>query len=566
MNTNISVTISGIVFHIDENAYAVLKEYLNKIGSYFSESEGRSEIIYDVESRIAEIFQGKINDKKQVIDIDDVNDVIRIMGKPEDFGGNKAESESKLEDTEKPFYRRRKLYRDIDNRWLGGVCAGFEHYFNINALWFRLAFLLTLFAGGTGILIYIILWIIIPKAVTTAEKLEMRGEPVNIPNIEKTIKEEAEHFKKKMKDFGNEAKGYYNGRYHFNKEKFKEETREFKSRMKDWKKETKDYYKHHDYQRGNHAFLRVVDALVMIIKYAFKALLIFIGLIFLFIGVVLLFTFGSSLWGGHMSFKINMFNIEGFSAHEFVRLFMDGPLATLGIIGMALFIGVPLIMLIYNGFRLVFNIRTRSRIINISGASLWVFSIILLVFTLWQLSKEFEVKGYSRFTSQVFQPKNGILYLSTSGIGKWTYYDHSDSTTSMRNVKFGALNDSLVSTGTPEIKIERSMNDSFQLEVIRSAYGQNLQDAGRRARGIVFNVVQRDSVFKIDNYTTFRKTDKWRAQTTEVIIRIPLRKEIIMPRSMYNMMIEDNENAGSVFADRNPTIRLEMTENGIVRK
>lgn len=207
MNKTVTINLSGIVFHIDEDAFDILKIYLEKIKSYFAQNEGRDEIMNDIEYRIAEIFQSKINDRNQVIVTADIDEVVGILGKPEDFGESaEGTSESKsTEPTATPKHRR--LYRDTENSVLGGVCNGLGHYFDVDPVWFRLAFVLALFIFSTGILIYIILWIIIPKANTIAEKYEMRGEKVNISDIEKNIKEQIDCLKKRLGEIKKDAKG-----------------------------------------------------------------------------------------------------------------------------------------------------------------------------------------------------------------------------------------------------------------------------------------------------------------------------------------------------------------------
>ena len=189
MKKTVTINISGIIFHIDEDAFDRLSIYLGTIKSYFTNSEGRDEIIADIEARIAEMLQAKISESKQVITIQDIDEVISIMGEPEQIGAdNGAEPKQAKIHSETKTHKR--LFRDPDNKVLGGVCGGIGAYFNIDPIWIRVAFIAALFIFGSGPLLYIILWIIIPQATTSTERLEMRGEPINISNIEKSIHEE----------------------------------------------------------------------------------------------------------------------------------------------------------------------------------------------------------------------------------------------------------------------------------------------------------------------------------------------------------------------------------------
>jgi phage shock protein PspC (stress-responsive transcriptional regulator) len=206
MKKTVTINLSGFIFHIDEDAYDHLSNYLSKIRGYFTDSEGQEEIMSDIESRIAEMFQEKITKNKEVINMTDVEKVIAVMGKPEDYLDESAQTETKEEANRQSSTgsathtntRTRRVFRDPDNEVLGGVCGGIGAYFNIVPLWLRLAFVVSFFVFGTGLLLYIILWIIIPEAKTTAEKLEMRGEQVNVSNIEKSIKEEIDNLKKNL--------------------------------------------------------------------------------------------------------------------------------------------------------------------------------------------------------------------------------------------------------------------------------------------------------------------------------------------------------------------------------
>lgn len=262
MKKNISINISGIIFHIEEDAYEQLRDYLESINSYFSSFDDSQEIISDIEGRIAEIFLAKLNEYKQIITKEDVDSLIATMGSIQDFKAaedqtlgpeESAEQENKWKSTSAGS---KKLFRDERRRILGGVCAGVAHYFNIDPIWIRLVFvvlflgsygtlaliyivmwivvppnynlsedkkvrkmyrnpegkvisgvssgvatyfgidvaivrlLFVVFAvfGGAGLLVYIILWIVLPEAVTVTDRVQMEGEPVTLSNIESNIK------------------------------------------------------------------------------------------------------------------------------------------------------------------------------------------------------------------------------------------------------------------------------------------------------------------------------------------------------------------------------------------
>lgn len=262
MKKNISINISGIIFHIEEDAYERLRDYLGSINQYFSSFDDSLEIIADIESRIAEIFLAKLNENKQVINKEDVEELITTMGSIKDFQAvedqttDEEESYSDQGQSQWKDTSSKRLFRDEKRKILGGVCAGIAHYFKIDPLWVRLIFLIlffgsyggillvyiimwivvpknidlsddkkikkmyrnpedkvlggvaggiakyfgvdvavirllfviSIFLGGTGLIAYVILWIILPEARTITEKVQMQGDPVTLSNIESNIK------------------------------------------------------------------------------------------------------------------------------------------------------------------------------------------------------------------------------------------------------------------------------------------------------------------------------------------------------------------------------------------
>ncbi|MBS1487546.1 MAG: PspC domain-containing protein [Bacteroidetes bacterium] len=261
MKKTLSINISGIIFHIEEDGYESLRKYLDSINKYFGSFDDSSEILADIESRIAEIFLAKLNEGKQVITAEDVQYLMATMGnvndfkaaEENDFAGTSAQEKRQPSGTAQPA--NKKLVRDQRRKILGGVCAGLAHYFSIDPVWVRVVFgvlfffygsgilvylilwivlpgennleeepslkkmyrnpdkkvlggvaggvaayfggdvvlvrilfLLLLFAGGFGLLLYIILWFSLPEAKTITEKMEMQGEPVTLSNIESTVK------------------------------------------------------------------------------------------------------------------------------------------------------------------------------------------------------------------------------------------------------------------------------------------------------------------------------------------------------------------------------------------
>jgi len=194
MKITMSINIGGWSFNIDEDAFSDLKRYLKNLEIHFAAEESSSEILADIESRMAEIFRSRLTTYKKVISIDDVRYAISVLGTPEDLSNE--EGTTTRDKFSSPGYHR--MYRDPDRRIIGGVCAGMGSYWNMEPWIVRVIFFIFAMMGGLGILIYLILYIVLPEAKTTSQKIEMKGEPVNIHNITEAVKKEFDSVRKNM--------------------------------------------------------------------------------------------------------------------------------------------------------------------------------------------------------------------------------------------------------------------------------------------------------------------------------------------------------------------------------
>ena len=192
MKKTYNINLGGIVFHIDEDAYELLDKYLSNLRIHFSKEEGAEEIVHDMELRISELFSERLNERKQVVTLADVEEIIAQMGKPEEF------SEDTTQDTNEYIKEEKgpkRLFRNPDNKVIGGVCSGIAAYLGWDVTAVRIIFIalaLPFILNGSlilnGVVIaYIIAWIIIPEANTATEKLSMKGMKVNVENIGKTV-------------------------------------------------------------------------------------------------------------------------------------------------------------------------------------------------------------------------------------------------------------------------------------------------------------------------------------------------------------------------------------------
>lgn len=216
MNKVLNINLGGLPFTIDDEAYRMLENYLQSLHNHFRASEGYEEIMNDIEARLAELIKEGMG-KRGIVTHQDVKNAVSVMGKPEDFGAESVDETqttssqgSHTEGSKKsgsatggvPFQTGKRLFRDGEHKMVGGVCAGLASYFGIEVVWLRIAWAILFFFGGSGLILYVILWAVLPSAKTTADLLAMRGEPIDVNNIAKTVGTSFEKFSEKVNEFG----------------------------------------------------------------------------------------------------------------------------------------------------------------------------------------------------------------------------------------------------------------------------------------------------------------------------------------------------------------------------
>lgn len=179
MKKNFSVNIGGRIFNIDDDAYECLNNYLARLRNFFAAEQGYQEIIADIEMRIAELLNQQKENGNPIITLKHIEDVIASMGEPDQL----SDSETERPQSAPGSKTRGKLYRDRDNRQIGGVAAGIAAWFGIDPVWVRLIFAALTFFYAIGIIVYVVLWLILPVAQTTSEKLEMQRQSININTL-----------------------------------------------------------------------------------------------------------------------------------------------------------------------------------------------------------------------------------------------------------------------------------------------------------------------------------------------------------------------------------------------
>jgi phage shock protein PspC (stress-responsive transcriptional regulator) len=572
MKQVININFQGRVVPIEVTAFELLKNYTESLNRHFANEEGKEEIINDIESRIGELFQERLKAGKTCITDDDVNAIIRSMGRPEDFeteqtgNGAYAETENKTQSAfsgttanqgPKRLFRdenhkaiggvcsglanyfgvdvvvvrvifvvlaitfgfglipylilwiavpssavqeigsvRKKLYRDNENKIIAGVCSGISNYFGINAWIPRVLFLLPLlslfskwndhsgdffrisFSPG-ALLAYIILWLVLPEANTTTEKLEMKGEKVDLNSIKnsivgemKGVQERAEKFSKqageRSKAFGTEA--------------------------------------------GNVA-RRTGRSLGDIIAFLFKVFIYFILGCIGFALIVALFAFAI--------FSIGIFPIKDFVLSEgWQNVYAWGTLI--------FFIAVPIVGLLTWIIRKIARIRNNSKLMRISFISLWVLGWASFILLLASVSKDFKA-GNTLNEQEIYLTNPGINKLEVTSVSP---SQKIYSSRWFRFEPFEGLVEDTAFVRNINVHIVKSPNDSFRVTMVKMVNGQNRRYADTLAALMNFNAVQQDSLLILDKGLAINKTDKFRNQRVVITVYVPVGKQVRIDRSV----------------------------------
>jgi phage shock protein PspC (stress-responsive transcriptional regulator) len=531
MNKTISINISGQAFFIDEFAYEKLRHYLEDIRGHFNANDGRDEIMADIESRIAEIFGAALGKMRNVVLMEDVEKMIGIMGKPEDFAEATGSREStKSKPTEAAFEngksRYRRMYRNPDDKVIGGVCGGVAAYFNIDPVWFRLAFVLAVLLAGTGVLFYLVLWVVIPIAKTTAQKLEMKGEPVNVSNIEKNIREEMEDIEKRFRNYSKDAS-----------ENFRQQ-----------------------YAPGFRGFIqKLSDALASMAQYLAIGVVKFMGVIFLLTGISLLIVIMSGTFGGHSWVNINDTEFDSITINDILLKIFSGPSELFWAkAGLLLGAGVPVLLLIYLGLRMILKIKENQKWVKISALVLWVIGIIISVTIIRNLYHEFHHRGGTKQRTVIATPAGSTLYLKS----KIMYNDWDEEDIEDLGWHIDLQEDKSLRIFFPDLRIVKSKTDSFSLVISRRARGKGGKEAIGMAEEIRYAFTQQDSTIFLDPYFEIGKSEKWRGQSVKLTLEVPEGKTIFLDNSIKSFL-DDIDNVSNTFDRDMVNRRWIMSQRGL---
>lgn len=479
MNKTININLGGRAFVIDEDAYAKLDYYLTSIHDYFKNSEGYEEITNDIESRMGELFADNLRGRS-IISTADVDYAIHTMGSLEDFGVDTAGTQANFNTGQRSggIKTGRRIFRDPDEKILGGVCAGLSSYFGINdPIWLRIIFLLLFFVAGTGFLFYMILWILIPKAVTSADRLSMKGEPININNIAKEVEDSFNHFGQRINDIGREFSGK--------------------------KKNSLNANEPYAFSGITNFVGELIEALQYIIPKIIKGFIILIGLICMFAiataGIALL-TSGFLLHDySSLMFGPGMFSKHWLFATSLILVFL-----------------IPAVALIVLGLKTFFQVKTPSGLLKGLGFA-WMLFFLLGIFSSVNFARSFKSHAEVSKANEYFaatMPDTLVIDINENET-----FDSGD----FDNIQLGELrtkNGKFYSDNI-HIRVLKSDDQNIYWKVNLESNGSSTQEAESLANSILYPIGQDGSRLIFPGYFEIIQGKVWRDQDVRVNVYVP---------------------------------------------
>lgn len=505
-----TINLGGIVFHIEIDAYDQLQEYLTSIKNQFSVEDGQEEIIEDIEARIAEILSEK---KVKIITGKYVDKIIAIMGRPEQYSEEDADKRS--EDpppSPESVGTTKRIYRHPEDKIMGGVCGGLGALVGIDPVIFRVLFLITAFFGGFGVLLYLVMWLIVPLADSTADRLKMQGKPITTDSIGKAITAQVEKS--------------------INQETSQNALKKFFSFIG-----------------------QVIEVSFDILRKIFQALGIILRPI---LGIAfLVFGFALTLWSAFLVFgyegKFWFFNTS--FSHYIDASFLALPGSYLWVyIALTFFLVIPIFEIIYLGLRLLFRISRQSGLIKGISAGVWILSLVFLIFFGVFSASRYSADGYVRRTAPLIDITADTVHVS---IWENDYFVWTDRKNHILKSNKG---DMLISD--VELDVKRSEDNSFHLIIYRKASGSTSKDARAFAENISFHYLSSANSLSLKNYLKIKNDEPFALQEVKLTLLVPEGKSVYLDETL-KYMLDDVANITNTYDRFMIDHTWKMTETGL---
>jgi phage shock protein PspC (stress-responsive transcriptional regulator) len=472
MDKTININLGGILFQIDEEAFRILRDYLQAINNRFGNVQGKNETIEDIELRIAEIFQSQ-KGLAGVITMENVEAMISIIGKPEDFDHGEPE-------TAAPEYtsQKKRMHRNPDDSIVSGVCGGIGAYLDTDPVLFRILFVISAMFG-IGLFIYAALWIALPVARTDAQKREMHG-----------------------------------GSYHENVY----QNRQFKSNQADGATHYNTVYKSES--RVGNAINEIFRAIGRVFYTILRIFLIMIGVVLVLTGFLSLLCFVMVVvfkFPGVYSIDSSGINLINFT--DFLNYIVSPSAVPWITFLMSIVFILPMIAIIYWGVKMIFLFRARDGVVSLVAFVVWVMAISAL--TLIGLNEGVSFAHSAATSAEIVLPATpDTLYVVTDNKIADLKYEkdfklpHEEYSVYINDEKKELYIRSYLA-------VDKSENKSTTIEARKYAAGRTETEASKKIEGLLFNYRIKGDTLHLDEYFTNPAGRKWSADNVGINLYIP---------------------------------------------
>jgi phage shock protein PspC (stress-responsive transcriptional regulator) len=472
MDKTININLGGTLFKIDEEAFRILRDYLQAINNRFGNVQGGHETVEDIESRIAEIFQSQ-KGLAGVVTKENVEEMISIIGKPEDFDLNEPETAAPTHSTNK-----KKMYRNTDDTVIGGVCSGIAAYLDTDAVLFRILFVLFAAFFGVGFFVYLALWIALPAARTDTQKREMYG------NSTHSARSQGRKYDSTQLPEAGQYQGYNNP-----------------SRL------------------GN-ALNEIFRAIGRVCYIVFRIILIIIGVSFVLTGFLFILSFVMIfIFKYPGAFSIDSAGVNLVYFPDFMSYIVNPATVPWIIILSSVAFILPMLALIYWGVKMIFWFNARDGVISLVALVVWVMTIAVLAIVLFNEGTSFAQTG--KITEEsVLSGQPDTLYISArQKISDLKF----DKQISLPHEEYSVyLNEEKKELYIrPYLSVDRSDDKTTRVEVRKRSTARTEMEAVKKTEGLIYNYSLRNDTLNINEYFTIPAGRKWSADNIGIQLYVP---------------------------------------------
>lgn len=518
MNKVTHINIGGIPFIMNEDAYAFLQHYFDSITAHFQLSEGSEEIVADIESRIAELLNEK-KGTRQIVEIEDVQFAINIMGRPEDFGADPIEEQKesgKRSKKDTGFNPGKRLYKNSDDKIVAGVCSGLSIYLGIkDPVWMRLLFgLLAVVGGGSGIPIYFILMFILKDAKTPKEKLEMKGDPINLESLVNTMGTEFKNLGEQFKDFGKK-----------NAEGSKTQASELGTSL----------------QEGFSVIGQNLEAFFRNLARILRPIIYVLGGIIIFALVI--------LWSTIL--------FSAFQSGETIRMFLPASTweSVFGIFSILLLVLLPIMSIGLSVTQTFFRVRIKP---IWYGAiwGLWTLNFVGMTFLAKNISRSYRSEAHVEVPVQMQSAPSGTYVVVPQRL----------ESRNNRSIELGdlRLEKEAITFEFLDIEVARSESGKVEFIILKSSSGESETEAESIAESIKYDIRQQGDTLMVPDFHQIVKGEKFKNQRVELKILIPNGKQVKFAEKIGNLRFKSGVSGDRITSHKLKGKTLTMTENGLV--